>query len=58
MKNVTIEYRIKKEEMFFMICKNCNTNNNDGAKFCVSCGQKLEEPQVVVQNTQNTRKFL
>ncbi len=41
-----------------MICKNCNTNNNDGAKFCVSCGQKLEEPQVVVQNTQNTRKFL
>ena len=38
-----------------MICKNCNTNNNDGAKFCVSCGQKLEEPQVIVENTQNNQ---
>ena len=32
-----------------MICNNCNTNNNDGAKYCVSCGKELE-PQVVVQN--------
>lgn len=36
----------------FMICNNCNTNNNDGAKYCVSCGKELE-PQVVVQNQQN-----
>ena len=34
-----------------MICKNCNTNNNDEAKFCVGCGAKLERPQVIVQNT-------
>lgn len=34
-----------------MICKNCNTNNNNEAKFCVGCGAKLEQPQVIVQNT-------
>lgn len=34
-----------------MICKNCNAENDNGAKFCIGCGQKLEEPQVVVQNT-------
>lgn len=35
-----------------MICKNCNTNNAEGAKFCVGCGAALETAQPV-NNAQN-----
>lgn len=38
-----------------MICKNCNANNSDGAKFCAGCGAKLEEPQVIGENIQNSQ---
>lgn len=24
-----------------MFCTNCGANNNEGAKFCTKCGQKL-----------------
>lgn len=37
-----------------MICKNCNANNADGAKFCVGCGMPLDGgAQPVNNNTQN-----
>lgn len=36
-----------------MICKNCNMNNSLEAKFCTNCGQKLEEPQPIIQNNMN-----
>ncbi|MCI8486360.1 MAG: hypothetical protein HFJ20_04585 [Clostridia bacterium] len=38
-----------------MICKNCNKDNNDEAKFCVGCGAKLEESQVIIENTSNNQ---
>ena len=31
-----------------MICNNCNTNNNDGAKYCVSCGLVFDAEVVVL----------
>lgn len=40
-----------------MICKNCNKDNNDEAKFCVGCGAKLEESQVVIQDTPNNQNY-
>lgn len=33
-----------------MICKKCYTNNEDGAKFCLGCGEKLEETTQTVSN--------
>lgn len=33
-----------------MICKNCGFQNPDGAKFCASCGQKIEMSNPVQQN--------
>lgn len=36
-----------------MICKNCNSYNDDGTKFCKTCGASLEEPQFVNQNNVN-----
>ncbi len=27
-------------------CKNCGAELPEGGKFCVKCGQKVEEPQV------------
>ena len=33
-----------------MICKNCGFQNPDGAKFCASCGQKIEMSNQVQQN--------
>lgn len=33
-----------------MICKNCGFQNPDGAKFCASCGQKIEMLNPVQQN--------
>ena len=35
-----------------MDCKKCYYNNDENAKFCVKCGEKLE-PEVVVQNIQS-----
>ena len=26
-------------------CPKCQLENNDGAKFCTSCGTRLDEPQ-------------
>lgn len=46
-----------------MICKKCYTNNEDGAKFCVGCGERMEEEKnetttsnvnTQVNNTQST----
>ena len=33
-----------------MICKNCGFQNPDGAKFCASCGQKIEMSNPIPQN--------
>lgn len=33
-----------------MICKNCGFQNLDGAKFCASCGQKIEMSNPIPQN--------
>lgn len=33
-----------------MICKNCGFQNPNGAKFCASCGQKIEMSNPVQQN--------
>lgn len=33
-----------------MICKNCGFQNPDGAKFCASCGQKIEISNPIPQN--------
>lgn len=33
-----------------MICKNCGFQNTDGAKFCASCGQKIEMSNPIPQN--------
>lgn len=33
-----------------MICKNCGFQNPDGAKFCASCGQKIEMSNPIQQN--------
>ena len=33
-----------------MICKNCGFKNPDGAKFCASCGQKIEMSNPIPQN--------
>ena len=35
-----------------MVCKKCYYNNDENAKFCVKCGEKLE-PEIKVQNTEN-----
>lgn len=36
-----------------MICKKCNSNNDDGAKFCRVCGASLEQPQSANQSNKN-----
>lgn len=28
-----------------MVCPNCGSANNDGAKFCIGCGATLDAPQ-------------
>ena len=28
-----------------MYCKRCGKNNNDDAKFCIICGEKLKEAE-------------
>ncbi len=40
-----------------MLCKNCGTQNVEGAKFCVKCGNTLEEISQInasVQNSEST----
>lgn len=32
------------------ICKNCGTQNLEGNKFCVKCGEKLETPSQTIMN--------
>ena len=34
-----------------MVCKKCYYNNDENAKFCTKCGEKLEEVRGNVQNT-------
>ena len=36
-----------------MVCKKCYYNNDENAKFCIKCGEKLE-PEVSKVNTQNS----
>lgn len=35
-----------------MICKHCNKDNTEGAKFCRGCGAKLEAQQVAVREVE------
>ena len=34
---------IKKEGMIIMLCSKCGTQNMDGAKFCIKCGNPINE---------------
>lgn len=36
-----------------MICSNCGTQNNNGSKFCIKCGNHLSDVQSQVQTTQS-----
>lgn len=39
-----------------MYCRQCGTNNADGAKFCEKCGAKMIVPKVAPQSTKNKKK--
>ncbi|EEG72283.1 tetratricopeptide repeat protein [[Clostridium] hylemonae DSM 15053] len=41
-----------------MICKECNTENPQGAKFCLKCGKELEQEQIQNVYKKKTRKTL
>jgi len=32
------------------VCKNCGELNNEDSKFCINCGEKLEEKKVIIEH--------
>jgi len=32
------------------VCKNCGELNNEDSKFCINCGEKLEEQKVIIEH--------
>ncbi len=39
-----------------MICKNCGMENEEGSRFCIGCGTKLDQAEDVAAATENTVK--
>jgi hypothetical protein len=41
-----------------MICKKCNFENDDAARFCENCGTRLAEIKTPVQENKNLKKII